>query len=216
VLPSDLLERLFSLPLFILSLTIHEWAHAWSAFRLGDDTAASQGRLTLNPIPHIDFFGTILLPLLSPIPFGWAKPVPVNPARFRRGVSMAGGMAVTASAGPISNLLLAVAGAVAIGLVYRLAPETRSADSTAMPILTQLVVLNVSLAVFNLIPVPPLDGSRVVAWLMPRALQDGWRQIEGFAPLLLIAVFMFGGRLAAGPMNAVFHQLAHLVRLIAT
>ena len=213
MIPSDLLERLISLPLFILSLTLHEWAHAWSAFRLGDDTAASQGRLTLNPLPHIDLLGTIILPLLSPIPFGWAKPVPVNPARFRRGVSMAGGMAVTASAGPISNLLLAVAGAVAIGLVYRLAPD---ADVAAMPILTQLVILNVSLAVFNLIPVPPLDGSRVVAWLMPRGLQEGWRQLEGFAPLLLIAVFMFGGRLAERPMNAVFNQLAHLVRLIAT
>lgn len=215
MLPSDLLERLISLPLFVLSLTIHEWAHAWSAFRLGDDTAAAQGRLTLNPLPHIDFLGTILLPLLSPIPFGWARPVPVNPTRFRRGVSMAGGMALTASAGPISNLILAVAGAVTIGLVYRLAPDASYDASPVMPLLTQLVVLNVSLAVFNLLPVPPLDGSRVVAWLMPRALQDGWRQLEGFAPLLLIAVFMFGGRLAAGPMNAVFRQLSHLVRLIA-
>src|SRR5689334_23219884 len=91
----------------ILSLTVHEWAHAYSAFRLGDDTASRQGRLTLNPIPHIDPIGTILCPLLG-IPFGWAKPVPVNPLRFNRGVSMRTGMMITAAAGPLSNLVLAV------------------------------------------------------------------------------------------------------------
>src|SRR5580700_1620810 len=112
----DLLERILGLIPLILSLTVHEWAHAYSAFRLGDDTAARMGRMTFNPIPHIDPFGTILCPLLG-IPFGWAKPVPVNPTRFRRDVSMRTGMMITAAAGPISNLLLAVLCSVAYGML---------------------------------------------------------------------------------------------------
>lgn len=215
MIPSDLLERLISLPLFIISLTIHEWAHAFSAHKLGDDTALQSGRLTLNPLPHIDFFGTIVLPLLSPIPFGWAKPVPVNPARFRGGVSMSGGMALTAGAGPASNMLLALSGAVGIGLLYRFVPAATIAQTPLVPVLSQLIVLNVSLAIFNLIPIPPLDGSRVVAWLMPRALQEGWRQLEAFAPFLLMGVFFFGGRLVSGPINAVYRHLEHLIFLVS-
>ncbi|HMF44095.1 MAG TPA: site-2 protease family protein, partial [Polyangia bacterium] len=91
----------------LLSLTVHEWAHAWSAYRLGDDTASKLGRLTLNPIAHIDPFGSLILPLLH-IPFGWAKPVPVNPTRFRKGVNISTGMIITAAAGPLANVVLAV------------------------------------------------------------------------------------------------------------
>ena len=89
----------------LLSLTVHEWAHAWSASLLGDKTAESQGRLTLNPLAHMDLIGTVMLPLLG-VPFGWAKPVPVNPARFNRKISMAKGMLLTAAAGPASNVVL--------------------------------------------------------------------------------------------------------------
>jgi Zn-dependent protease len=209
-----LLERLTLLPLFILSLTVHEWAHAFSAWKLGDDTAASQGRLTLNPLVHIDLLGTIALPLLG-VPFGWAKPVPVNPARFRRDVSMAGGMALTASAGPLSNLVLAVLSAVAVGILYRVAPAFATSGTPVLPLLGQMIFLNVALAVFNLLPVPPLDGSRLVAWLLPRGMQDGWQQVEQFAPFLLLAVFTFGGRIASGPIHAVYRYLLDLISLIA-
>ncbi|MFT3916079.1 MAG: site-2 protease family protein [Anaeromyxobacteraceae bacterium] len=170
------------------------------------------GRLTLNPIAHIDLLGTIILPLLG-VPFGWAKPVPVNPARFRRDVSMSGGMALTAGAGPLSNLVLALASTIAIGLLIRWAPAL--VEGPVFPLLRELVVLNVALAIFNLLPVPPLDGSRVVAWLMPRTLAEGWRRIELYAPVLLIAVFLWGGRLVAGPISAVYRQLEKLIYLIA-
>src|SRR5579872_3573193 len=103
----NLLHGLMTLVPLVLSLTVHEWAHAYSAFRLGDDTAARMGRMTLNPIPHIDPIGTILLPMLG-IPFGWAKPVPITPTRFRRDISMRAGIMITAAAGPLSNLVLAV------------------------------------------------------------------------------------------------------------
>src|SRR5687768_7374424 len=106
----------------LLSLTVHEWAHAYSAYRLGDDTAEREGRLTLNPIAHIDPLGTLLLPLLG-IPFGWARPVPVNPTRFRRDVSMRSGMMLTAAAGPASNVVIAVLASIVYGLLLRLRPE---------------------------------------------------------------------------------------------
>src|SRR5512142_2218234 len=106
----------------LLSLTVHEFAHAWSAARLGDDTGARAGRLTLNPLAHIDPIGTILLPLLG-IPFGWARPVPVDPSRFRRTVKMRTGVMLTAAAGPLSNVILAVVCTVGYGLALRFMPE---------------------------------------------------------------------------------------------
>jgi Zn-dependent protease len=209
-----LLERLMVLPLIILSLSVHEWAHAWSAWRLGDDTAAREGRLTLNPLSHIDLLGTILLPLAG-VPFGWAKPVPVNPSRFRRDVSMSAGMALTASAGPLSNVALASVSAVALGLLARFAPGLVARDGATVPVLVSLLYMNVGLAIFNLIPLPPLDGSRVVAWLMPHRLQQQWHALEQAAPFLLLAVFLFGGRLVAWPIHFLGDLMLDLARLIA-
>jgi Zn-dependent protease len=203
------------LPLSILSLSVHEYAHAWAAWRLGDDTAARAGRLTLNPLSHIDLLGTILLPLFSPIPFGWAKPVPVDPARFRRNVTMGKGMAITASAGPLSNVVLALLAAVGLGLAFRLAPELVEPGQALRFFLVNMVLLNVSLALFNLIPIPPLDGSRIVAWLLPFRLRATWHDLERFSPFLLIAVFMFGGRLVSGPIQAVTTLLFELTRALA-
>jgi Zn-dependent protease len=203
------------LPLSILSLTVHEFAHAWSAWKLGDDTASRQGRLTLNPLSHIDLLGTILLPLFSPIPFGWAKPVPVDPARFRRSITMGKGMAITAAAGPLSNVLLALLAAIGLGLAFRYAPELVESGQPGRFFLVNMVLLNVSLALFNLIPVPPLDGSRIVAWVLPYRLRLQWHELERFAPFLLIAVFMFGGRLVSGPIQAVAGLLFELTRALA-
>ena len=211
----DLAGRLLWLPISILSLSFHEFAHAWSAWKLGDDTASRAGRMTLNPLAHIDVIGTILLPLFSPIPFGWAKPVPVNPARFRRDVSMSRGMAITASAGPLSNVLLAVVAAVLLGLGLRLAPDLVDRGSPARIFLVGLLQMNVSLAVFNLLPVPPLDGSRIVAWLLPYRLQQQWHQLEQFSLFLLIPVVLYGGRLVSGPFNRLFSLLLDLARVVA-
>ena len=106
-----IVERVLNLIVLILSLTFHEFFHAWSAWRLGDDTAARMGRLTLNPIPHVGLFGTILLPLMN-APVGWAKPTPVVPSRFRRGVTMSTGDIIVSAAGPLSNLLLGLVAAL--------------------------------------------------------------------------------------------------------
>jgi Zn-dependent protease len=198
----------------VLSLTVHEFAHAWSAWKLGDDTAARMGRMTLNPLAHVDPIGTVLLPLLG-VPFGWAKPVPVDPSRFRREVSMGTGMAITAGAGPISNLLIAVLSAAALGLLVRFAPH-ESGTAVSLVALTNVTLqLNLNLALFNLIPIPPLDGSRIVDGFLPHALRPQWEWVLRFSPFLLIGVFFFGWRIIGGPSRALGSLLYRLAEVAA-
>jgi Zn-dependent protease len=184
-------------PLFvvlILSLSFHEAAHAWTADRLGDPTARLLGRLTLNPLSHIDWIGTVLFPLLalySGMPLiGWAKPVPVNWHNLR---SPRRDFAVVALAGPVSNLLLAVAAAAVLVVFEGIEPDTRS---FMVMFLTRAVFLNVLLAVFNLIPVPPLDGGNVLAGVVPESMA---RVIDGVRPygFLVLYVLMLSGALSA-------------------
>ncbi|HZF47400.1 MAG TPA: site-2 protease family protein [Polyangiaceae bacterium] len=197
----------------LLSLSVHEWAHAWSAYRLGDDTASREGRLTLDPLAHIDPLGTFLLPMLG-IPFGWAKPVPVNPVRFRRNVSMRTGMMITAAAGPISNIVLAVLATVITALLLRFKPDVLEAYPAVSFLLGVAIQMNIALAIFNLLPIPPLDGSRVVDGLMPYRYQGVWEKLTRFAPLALLGVVMFGGMFLAAPIAIVNGVLMDLLEAI--
>jgi Zn-dependent protease len=205
------------LPPLLLSLSFHEWAHAWSAHRLGDDTAERMGRLTLNPLAHADLFGTILLPLLG-VPFGWAKPVPVNPARFRRDVKTSTGMMLTAGAGPLSNFFLATVCAIIIGVLARFAPGALEPGNGVRDLLVMMVLINVTLGVFNLVPLPPLDGSRIVDGFMPLRLRPAWDQFSRIAPFILLALLFLPGRplsrLIAGPSEFVLNALQRLVNAI--
>lgn len=210
--PEGLASRAMTTILMVLSLSVHEWAHAWSALRLGDDTAAREGRLTLNPMSHIDPIGTLLLPMLN-IPFGWAKPVPVNPVRFDRKWSMRTGMALTAAAGPISNLLIALVCTVVFGIGLRVAPDVVD-HGAARELLLKLIQLNVALALFNLLPVPPLDGSRVVARYIPARFQHQWDEFVRLSPIFFLFVIMFGGPLLSRPIGAVLEMLSNLIRTI--
>lgn len=212
--PDVIFERVMMMIPMILSLSVHEWAHAWSAYRLGDDTAALQGRLTLNPLVHIDPIGTVLLPLLG-IPFGWAKPVPVNPARFRRGVHMGTGMALTASAGPISNLILAILCAVTLGLLFRFWPEGVRSQRGLAVLFSYGIQLNIGLAIFNLVPIPPLDGSRILELLVPASMRDGWESFKRVSPMLLMVVFTMGGFALAGPRNYLTGLMFDLLHRVA-
>jgi Zn-dependent protease len=185
------------LPLFailIMSLSFHEAAHAWSADRLGDPTAKMLGRLTLNPLAHIDWIGTVLFPLLamySGLPLiGWAKPVPVD-SRYLRHPRR--DFAMVALAGPVSNMILAVGGAAVLMAFEATNPP---AGSVAVMVLKQAVFINVLLAVFNLIPVPPLDGGNVVAGFVPETIARGIDALRPWGFLILYAL-MFSGFLSA-------------------
>jgi Zn-dependent protease len=213
---NTLLQRLLYVVPLILSLSVHEWAHAWSAFKLGDDTAARQGRLTLNPLVHIDPIGTLLLPLLG-VPFGWAKPVPVNPTRFTRKVTMRTGMMITAAAGPISNLVIALVCAVTLGLMLRFGVSYSSNNhARGLPhLLLVAVEMNVLLALFNMLPVPPLDGSRVAEGLVPYRFRHYWETYVQYARYGILLLMVGGNTLLAGPRERVEEAMIHLIRVIA-
>lgn len=186
----DIGSTIFAVVIIIFSAIIHEVMHGYVADMLGDPTARYAGRLTLNPIPHIDLFGSIILPLLlvfsgSPIFFGYAKPVPYNPYNLRPGRFSE---AFVAGAGPFSNLAIALIG----GLAIRLGLAGGIADVVFL-----VVVINIMLFLFNLIPIPPLDGSKVFEALLPRSLAVSYdrfrRQLEhqpfiGMAIVLLIVL----------------------------
>jgi Zn-dependent protease len=193
-----LIDQLYILPILLFSVVIHEVAHGYMAFKLGDPTAKMLGRLTLNPIPHIDVIGSIFIPLFSLLTTGsvfiaWAKPVPVNPGNFSRPRR---DDILVSIVGPGSNIAVAFLCSIAvIGL-----KKTGVADAIDSPLMTSWalflahmfskgIILNIILAVFNLLPVPPLDGSHVLASLLPPKLAFGYRKI-GFAGILLLILLM--------------------------
>jgi Zn-dependent protease len=178
--PSLLISRVLTL---IIALTIHEFAHAFVADRFGDDTPRANGRLSLNPLKHLDVFGSLMLILVG---FGWAKPVPVNPYALKRRSDSA--LMWVSLAGPASNLLLAIAAGVILRL--RLVPWTASTTflPSAADFLFTFLTINLVLLLFNLIPLSPLDGEKIVAFFLPRQLAQGFANIQRFGPIILMVL----------------------------
>jgi len=173
----------------LIGMPIHEWAHAWSAYQLGDDTASLQGRLTLNPLAHLDLFGSILILLTG---FGWARPVPVSPYRMR--TSPRTGMALSALAGPASNFLVAMLCAVPFRLGLLNLSDIWSSSSQFHPasLLWTIAQISLGLALFNLIPLYPLDGEKVLLGLLPRHWGDRLLALQPFGPYILMGLMVLG------------------------
>lgn len=163
----DLLALLLTLPAVIVAITFHEYAHAYAADKLGDDTPRMQGRLNLNPMSHLDPVGFMLLMFAG---FGWGRPVQINPRNFNKNVRMDKGEAIVSIAGPLMNFIIAIISAIILGAIYMFAPASflmNTVGNVIYILLQELVVINIGLGVFNLIPLPPLDGSKIFINFMP-------------------------------------------------
>jgi len=196
-----LIRFVLQLPALLLAVTIHELAHGLVADRLGDPTARLSGRLTLNPLPHIDPLGALALILVG---FGWAKPVPVNAYNLRHPVR---DMAAVAAAGPLANFVVAFMGL----LLYRLLVPMTALPFVVEPVrnvMAMVFILNVGLGVFNLIPLPPLDGGHFLPYFFPRASWGAIHKLEQYGPIILILAVMSGAtRYVMGPAIAFVQSL---------
>jgi len=201
------MEMVLMIPVLLFSVIAHEVAHGYIACRCGDTTAKNLGRLTFNPIPHIDMFGTIIFPALliitsAPILIGWAKPVPVNPNNFR---NPRRDDLLVSLAGIATNLALAVICTVLYGVYLNIFPAT-----TNDPLVIMLkfgIQINVILAVFNLMPIPPLDGSWVLYHMLPAALAEAYKKLFPYGFIILILLLM------TGVINAVMMPASRLIMI---
>ena len=209
---------IWTLPV-LMAITLHEAAHGWVASKLGDKTAQMLGRVTINPLKHIDPIGTLLVPIvlliLGGFVFGWAKAVPITPRNFKNPVR---DMAWVAVAGPLSNLLMAIGWAMIAKFGYMVSVD--GADSMSVgAFLTYSglagVAINLVLMVLNLIPVPPLDGSRVLSALLPNALAYRYNQLESYGLFILLGLLLLGvlGPIISGPYQAIQGVLLNMVGL---
>jgi Zn-dependent protease len=189
----------------VVAFSVHEFAHAWTAYQLGDPTAKDAGRLTLDPRKHLDVLGSIMVLAVG---FGWAKPVPVNPYYLRNGKA---GMAMVAAAGPLSNLILAIIAAVPLKMGLIEPYFSSSLLPNPQQIVITFVGLNVVLLVFNLLPIAPLDGFRVVAGLLPYPSSETFRKLEPIGPVILIFLIIFGGPIFSALIMAPTNLLTNIL-----
>lgn len=195
----DVQQMIIAVFVLLLSLVVHECAHAWAALRLGDDTALRMGRLTLNPVAHLDPIGSLVFPVLGLMLggylFGWAKPVPVNPLRLGNPLR---DHALVAAAGPLSNLALALISAILLGVVMGVAHLNpgQTGPGGSLVFLSRLlemgIILNVLLAIFNLIPIPPLDGSWILLTFLRGEAAELYLRIRPFGFILIIVLLNLG------------------------
>lgn len=195
------MDIIFSLIIILFSVVIHEYMHGWMADYLGDSTARDAGRLTLNPIAHIDIWGSILMPALiflgTGLAFGYAKPVPFNPYNLR---DQKYGSAKVAVAGPLANLITALF----FGLILRFAPGL---NIVMVSFLYAIVYTNLALMIFNLLPIPPLDGAKVIAPFLPYNLQMKLLQLEHYGFILVLLFVFFGFSIIIPVINFLFRLI---------
>ena len=199
-----LIDTIFAIAILVMSVVIHELAHGYAALYLGDHTAEYEGRLTLNPIKHLDIMGSVVIPLasflLTGIVFGWAKPVPYNPYNLK---NRRWGELIVAAAGPVTNFVLALVA----GFFLRFGPHFMVLSPALVTILITIVITNILLAIFNLMPVPPLDGSKILFSLLPLRWRKVQNYIEKYGFFALVFLILFFG-------NAVSYIVTFIFKLI--
>ena len=194
-----LLSFVISIPGILIAITFHEFAHAFAADKLGDDTPRRQGRLNLNPFKHLDLFGTIMLVFAG---FGWGKPVEINPRNFNRNMSLSKAEAIVAAAGPLMNFLLAIVFEIVLCLIIKFAPgvnviggviySSGQAIGLTLNIIQSIVAINIGLGVFNLIPLPPLDGSKILCGFLPYNAKNWMDSHSQIFEIVFIALWIVG------------------------
>ena len=180
-----ILSLILSIPGLFLALTFHEFAHGYAAYLMGDNTARYSGRLSMNPLHHLDIWGTLCLLFFR---FGWAKPVPINPANFR---DQRKGIVIVSLAGPMANFILAFVSGILCAIMEKFVPASQIAQFFYM-VLLYTRVMNVGLMVFNLIPIPPLDGSKILMEFLPYRMRYQMYQIERYSGIVLMALVWTG------------------------
>ena len=190
--PNSLLPLVLSLPAVIIAMTFHEFAHAFAADKLGDDTPRREGRLTLNPLKHIEPVGFIMLVFAK---FGWGRPVQINPSRFKKNISASKGEAIVSFAGPLMNIILAFVSAFILGIMikFNLFSNMKLIYAELITVFfMQLICVNIGLGVFNLIPLPPLDGSKILRHFLPRSAQVWFDNNQYIFYIVFIAIWVLG------------------------
>lgn len=187
----------------IIAITFHEFSHAWASYMLGDPTSKNLGRLTLNPLKHLDLIGTLLLVFVG---FGWGKPVPFNPYNLK---NQKWGPALVSVAGPVMNITLALVFGIGLKLivVYSNLPMTNG----LIQLLNAIVIINIILAVFNLIPVPPLDGSKILYAILPQRFSGAVVTLEKWGPFVLIFMVIFAGTLFGALFSVIVNWVYGLI-----
>ena len=190
--PGQILALLLSIPGVLIAITFHEYAHAWAAYKLGDDTAKSQGRLSLNPLKHMDPIGIVMLLFLG---FGWGRPVEIDSRNFNRNISVRKAEAIVSIAGPLANFILAIVFSAIYGVLIKFNALTSMDTRTALTIITilqSIISINIGLGVFNLIPLPPLDGSKIIMPLLPNKAKEFFINNEQIFYIIFVLIWITG------------------------
>lgn len=214
--PAELLSLLFSIPGVLIAITFHEYAHAYAAYKLGDDTAKSQGRLSLNPLKHMDPIGIVMLLFLG---FGWGRPVQIDSRNFNRNISLSKAEAIVSIAGPLANFILAILFSVITVLIIKfdlLAACSVRVAITILTILQSIIAINIGLGVFNLIPLPPLDGSKVLMHFLPYKARIWFINNEQIFYIVFLVIWITGiaGVIISPAIQAVYSGILNLTATI--
>lgn len=213
--PESLVSLLLTVPAVLIAITFHEFAHAFAADKLGDDTPRRQGRLSLNPLAHLDPIGSIMLVFAG---FGWGKPVEINPRNFNKKISASAGEAIVSFAGPLMNFLLAIIFTIIMCVLIKFAPTfiTSNVGMIVLLLLQQTIIINIGLGIFNLIPLPPLDGSKILTHFLPYNAKEWFERNSHIFYIAFMVLWITGimGSVISPLIRIIYNGIISIVALI--